>query len=571
MNNNILLDVDSTVLLNNLIIRATNLVDPSLYADVNVVVNVRDINDLNPQFISVSPNDVTLSESVAPGTLVSTINVIDGDKTSPNNIVQLELQDNGAVADSFYLRQTGTTNVWELRTVKTLSFATVPLHNLTVKASDFGTPSLSSTTTILVFVEEPSTTQMPTTTIVSVTSIGTPSNATNNLPYFQQPFYFYDVNENTAFTFNLSAEDSDTGDVLTFSKESDNSNGHMSLMPFDTRTTTVSLTAIDKDVAPFNSQPVITKISVTDGKASATATLIINIVNVNDRVPIFSESTYKFNLDEGLINIQFGQVLATDLDGLSLTYSLDPTENRFTINPTTGYLQNIVTMSPSNTTFMVYAKDDANNVGIAAVSLTINDVNDKKPVFVKLASIWVVTEGPPSINKTLELQITDADVNYPFNNVDLVFNSNQILANWFSITKLTADMFELRVVKTLDRENPNVIKANPGDLYGTLILNFVAYDNLGQAGAQTTTAQLTVAIEDIDDNPVIMNPSTYTVFVADGQSIGYKVVQIMILDLDAISNSLLYFNMSISVSGSIITLPQSAQDFTINPTSDTKI
>lgn len=73
---------------------------------------------------------------------------------------------------------------------------------------------------------------------------------------------------------------------------------------------------------------------------SATASLIVNVVDANDNDPVFSQAAYEFHVEENQkIGAFVGKIAATDADlgdNAALKYSLFPSNTSFIVNPTTG-------------------------------------------------------------------------------------------------------------------------------------------------------------------------------------------------------------------------------------------
>lgn len=73
---------------------------------------------------------------------------------------------------------------------------------------------------------------------------------------------------------------------------------------------------------------------------SATASLIVNVIDANDNDPVFSKSSYEFEVEENQRTGAFvGKIAATDADlgdNAVVRFSLFPSNTSFNINPVTG-------------------------------------------------------------------------------------------------------------------------------------------------------------------------------------------------------------------------------------------
>ena len=73
---------------------------------------------------------------------------------------------------------------------------------------------------------------------------------------------------------------------------------------------------------------------------SATASLIVNVVDANDNDPVFSQVAYEFQVEENQrVGAFVGKIAASDADlgdNAAVRYSLFPTNTSFLVNPSTG-------------------------------------------------------------------------------------------------------------------------------------------------------------------------------------------------------------------------------------------
>ena len=200
-------------------------------------------------------------------------------------------------------------------------------------------------------------------------------------------------------------------------------------------------TQLDYEVTPQFSLTV----EATNVDGTTTATVIINVQNVNDP-PKFDPSFYAFSLDENLPNgTLVGDTSATDTDaGDTIVYSILPSGlggdgTFFTIDPDNGEIKiantDGIDFESGKITYTIYvAASDGGLNDTAPVFITINDANDA-PV--------AVDDGTYNANEGFDL-----DVNVI---------ANGVLAN--DTDQDPADVGNLTAV--LDTQPPN----------GTVILN----------------------------------------------------------------------------------------------------
>ncbi|KAG7266403.1 hypothetical protein CRUP_010718 [Coryphaenoides rupestris] len=152
-------------------------------------------------------------------------------------------------------------------------------------------------------------------------------------------------------------------------------------------------------------------VEATDGGSpplSDMATVNINLTDVNDNSPAFSQETYMAVVSE---DAEPGKavvtVVAEDADGPSYShvrYSIvDGNQGSlFTIDPTSGYTLTVVASdngTPARSTS-------------AAVNVDVSDVNDNPPLFGQANYSLIIQENRPSGTSVLQLSVTDRDATH---------------------------------------------------------------------------------------------------------------------------------------------------------------
>ncbi|XP_078703598.1 cadherin EGF LAG seven-pass G-type receptor 2-like [Branchiostoma floridae x Branchiostoma belcheri] len=149
---------------------------------------------------------------------------------------------------------------------------------------------------------------------------------------------------------------------------------------------------------------------------SATATVSVHVIDVNDNGPIFTQVHYNVSVTENDDNKLVLTVAATDADiGTNgrVRYSLIGADN-FTIGELTGDISstfNFDRESVSYYNFTVLAVDggDPPYTSSAEISVTVADVNDNRPVFLGTPYRQKVAEDTPLYTSVFTLTATDAD------------------------------------------------------------------------------------------------------------------------------------------------------------------
>lgn len=146
------------------------------------------------------------------------------------------------------------------------------------------------------------------------------SSESNNAPEFSQSSYSITTNEDVSATLNVSATDQNN-DVLTFSIANQAGNG---IVAIDANSGQLTYTPNENYFGSDNFT-----LSVSDGEASATVQVSVTVTAVND-APMFSNNQVFLSGGE----IKTGQISATDVDGDTLTFTLNsqPTNGSATLD-----------------------------------------------------------------------------------------------------------------------------------------------------------------------------------------------------------------------------------------------
>ncbi|XP_076148873.1 protocadherin alpha-10-like [Alosa pseudoharengus] len=173
-------------------IQAIDKGQPPMNAECGVIIKILDVNDNTPE-IEVTSLSTEVSEDAKPGTVISLISIIDKD-SGINGKVLCSLS--GDVP--FELKPSIQDNMFSLVTKRKLDRELVSYYDITITASDFGQPPLSTFKTLSIQI----------------------SDVNDNSPEFPQnplELYMFENNVPGAFIFSVSATDKDLNENAAIS------------------------------------------------------------------------------------------------------------------------------------------------------------------------------------------------------------------------------------------------------------------------------------------------------------------------------------------------------------------
>ncbi|WP_346187454.1 cadherin domain-containing protein [Rubritalea halochordaticola] len=173
---------------------------------------------------------------------------------------------------------------------------------------------------------------------------------------------------------SVSATDPDTGDILSYAITAGNSGGEFAINSATGEITTAA--ALDYEAA---TQFVLT-VEVSDGSLVDTATITVNVSNVNE-APVASDAS-GIVAEDASVGTSITTVTSTDPDaGDSVSYAITAgnTGGVFAINATTGEIITAAALdyeTTSSYSLTVTATDGGGLSDTAVVTVTVTDVNE---------------------------------------------------------------------------------------------------------------------------------------------------------------------------------------------------
>ncbi|CAB3364238.1 Hypothetical predicted protein [Cloeon dipterum] len=351
---------------------------------LSVTVYVEDVNDHAPTFLG-TPYHVTVDELTPAGlTIFRGIHAIDRDKpNTPNSDVQYSLLSGSDDHGHFILE---SNNRAALILKSPLDYdAGDTEFNLTIVASDRGTPPNNATTVVRVTVRDNDDLSPRFTKDVYKVKIpempAYPAGAVMHQEVIlSPPIYAEDQDEAINATVRYTIVAGNTQDIFWI----DPINGSLFV-----------IRAIDREALTSERFSLALRASQKDNPArQGTARLEVTIIDVNDNAPNFEVEIYNISIVENLPNgFSVLQVAARDPDkgeNGEFSYELEDPNKAFLIDPHTGWLTvknqtQLDREKQSSLRMRVRAKEKKPSPEpgsrSAAVWVTLLDANDNNPVF----------------------------------------------------------------------------------------------------------------------------------------------------------------------------------------------
>lgn len=357
-----------------------------------IEISLTDVNDEKPVFTMDSYN-VFIPEDAEVNSLVTKVLATDSDK-GINRKIRYSFVDSHR--EHFKIEpESGIVTL-----LKPLDREQKALYNLTLRASDQGDPSLSTTTSLVVNVQD----------------------INDSPPVFTSNHYAAKISESESIgtsIIKLLATSNDIGINAEISYAIIGGNDHKKFT-IDKESGVVSLA----DQVDFErSKDYFLTVQATDGGTpplSSLATLNISIADFNDNSPTFTQNSYQARIREDAeIGDKILQVRANDLDSDEngkVRYAIEKGDrmNQFNIEEDTGYIS--VANELDRETISNYVLEVVSRDGgfpelstFVLVNLEISDANDNYPTFSERNYTAVVQENKPIGHHLIKFEVIDND------------------------------------------------------------------------------------------------------------------------------------------------------------------
>lgn len=371
----------------DILVKVQDTRSPPRTATAQVKVLIEDVNDNSPQFLNL-PFSIMISEDKEPGDVLYQVSAIDKDQAENGSILYSIEED----YDLFRIDP----DVGDISLQRPLDFEAMSKYALIVLATDDGEPNHSTTSQLIIQVR----------------------NRTN--PIFQTLLYPLKVPENVPpFTTILHVQARNPeGYRIIYNLEEENASKHFH-MDFKTGVLTVT-NPLDFESQTFH----VLTVRATDSVlgASSEASIEIEVEDVNDNAPVFSQQTYRVNIAEGLpVNTSVIQLSATDKDSgrnKDLTYHIVKMEGNeadfFQINPKTGLIVTKQVLDHEDIKHFNLKIKAIDNGTVplsseALVYINVTDVNDNTPDFISPHYTATLDEMAKCGHIVIKIQASDPD------------------------------------------------------------------------------------------------------------------------------------------------------------------
>ncbi|XP_050347268.1 protein dachsous isoform X2 [Nymphalis io] len=483
--------------------------NPASYDQTQVQITLEDVNDNAPEF-GTSSVRVSVAESTAIGSVVYAARATDEDD-GKNSQITYSLVSATGPSNTFAVNpQHGLVTL-----LRSLDYENLVRHTLIISAKDNGSPQLSANLTLAVDVQD----------------------VNDNAPIFEHETYSTNVLESDAVNskiLEIQAIDKDTGNNarITYRVVSENNTNeeHFKVQP--TTGWVYLAKPLDRETIAKHKMTII----ATDNgipPLSATASLIVNVVDANDNDPVFSQTAYEFRVEENQKAGAFvGKISATDADledNAAIRFSLFPVNTSFVVNPNTGIIttKEILDREYKNSYSLFAEARDQGSLPRSSrvpISIKITDVNDNSPEIIDpREDVVSVREEQQPGAEVARVKAIDRDNGVNASVIYSILNERDM--DGFGVFVIDSNTGVIKTSTVLDHEERSIYR-----------LTVAATD--GGLPPRQTVRQLKVEVLDLNDNRPTFTSSSLSFKVKEDAKIGHIVGIVACCDSDSHENTI---------------------------------
>ncbi|XP_073077950.1 protocadherin gamma-A6 isoform X1 [Manis javanica] len=282
---------------------------------------------------------------------------------------------------------------------------------------------------------------------------------------------------------------------------------------------------------------VLTAMDGGDPVRSGTARILVNVLDVNDNAPVFTQSVYHVSVPEDLpVGTPVLSVNATDQDEgahAEVMYSFmritEKISKNFCLNVLTGEISTSANLDYEDLSFYeldVEAQDRPGLRDRAKVLITILDVNDNVPEVVVTSGSRSVAESTPPGTVIALFQVCDRDSG--LNGLVTCSISKNLP---FDLEKSVDNYYRLVTNTVLDREQVSLYNIT------------VTATDKGIPPLSTKTL-ICLNVADTNDNPPTFSQSSYSIYVPENNPRGASIFSVTAHDPDSHENARVTYSLS---------------------------
>ncbi|KAH3869731.1 hypothetical protein DPMN_032900, partial [Dreissena polymorpha] len=327
--------------------------------------------------------------------------------------------------------------------------------------------------------------------------------------------------------------------------------------------TVMTIKPLDRDQGTGGQSLYQLRFNIRDSEENTVTTpnVYIQVNDVNDNAPEFKNLPYRWDIDEKPFNATaiYMNIGAEDRDSgnnSKLSYSMKPNtksnssiaeyNNHFNIDPDTGrvhLLKELDYEENSYYQFTITVQDHGNPPKSATADLTIrvNDAQDTPPFFTANLYRIAIDENINTSTPVIQVNARDGDLGVP-NEVTYRILPDDGCSKLFNI--YTNGM--IYTIASIDRDEGVLLSKN-GECTLTVQVNEVNQTQFTQYGNSTAETNVTITINDLDDNAPKFNQSIYTGTILENSGVDVAIQisgDIYVSDADQGNNAKLNINVT---------------------------
>ena len=507
-------------------VRASN--PDGIQSTTATVILIVDENDNIPQFVQPSYN-ASIIEGSSLGTFVVRVEATDAD-FGPRGTFNLSILQNSNFNNTFEITQDGNITL-----ANRVDREQIEQFNLTVAATDGGTPSLTSFTTIIITIED----------------------VNDNPPKFAQSIIYASIREDVetpSEILTVTAYDADSinsnNSQIVFSLDSggnigrvfnltqiDNNNAVLQLIKsvdFETLDSyRLQIQASDQGVPTLSSMANVI-ISVTDVNEAPAIITGEGTVRIQESVPVGFRIA-RLNTSSNIQNASIVSVTSSGSSGSSsgtMQFKIVQVDTAFYV----AIREELDFEINQNFTIQIEVSNSTSSNNIFILNVQVIDVNEFPPVFEEPGNFSIVEE---QLSGTFvgQVRALDADAG-PMSSISYSILRDTAAASLFSIDSNSGNITTAQI---LDREQLQAQNLFPPSRDSTETINVMATDNIFPF--RSTVIGIPIMLIDINDNSPILQAPSNPVSVLENQTAGLLVHTVTATDQDIGKNGQITFSL----------------------------